>query len=78
MMPELRTIEALSKVVIHRGDKGLMVRWLQAKLSCAIDGAYGNAPYHDLYDHIVAYQKYKGLTRDGIVGKATWKSLLAR
>ncbi|MDD6085813.1 MAG: peptidoglycan-binding protein [Oscillospiraceae bacterium] len=52
------------------------VRWLQSALTylgygCTVDGYFGN----DTKSKVMAYQKSKGLSVDGIVGNATLSSL---
>ncbi|HEY5576193.1 MAG TPA: N-acetylmuramoyl-L-alanine amidase [Clostridiaceae bacterium] len=65
------TMGALEKVFVKRGDKNILVGWIQKMFNIKVDNSYGNAPYHETYDKIIAYQKNKGLTVDGIVGKNT-------
>lgn len=66
--------------VLRRGDKGEQVKTLQRLLSAfgcsvglsGIDGSFGPATEKA----VIKYQKKYGLTQDGIVGSATWTSLL--
>ena len=61
MMPELK-----------KGSKGVAVRWLQIYLNIKDDGDFG--PVTE--DAVKAFQKKKGLTKDGVVGKKTWNTII--
>jgi N-acetyl-anhydromuramyl-L-alanine amidase AmpD len=65
------TIKALEKIAVKRGDKNILVGWIQKMLNVKADNSYGQSPYHETYDAIIAYQTKKGLTVDGIIGKNT-------
>lgn len=74
---EVRTVE-LKLNVLQKGSEGEQVKALQRMLWAMgyykgnIDGDFGS-----LTDAAVrAYQKKKGLTVDGIVGKQTWTALM--
>lgn len=54
------------------GSKGDLVKVVQALLNTAPDGSFGN----NTKTAVSAYQSKKGLKADGIVGDATWDSLL--
>ena len=60
------------------GAKGNITRLLQKVLKAygianlKEDGIFGT----NTYNAVVAYQKLKGLTADGVVGYNTWKKLL--
>lgn len=65
--------ETVGLATLRRGDKGLLVRVLQKLLGgLAVDGAFGPATEKAVLD----FQKARGLTEDGIVGKMTWEALL--
>lgn len=63
---------------LSKGSKGSEVRTLQILLNVKngakliVDGDFGTLTRQA----VIAYQKSKGLTQDGIVGKNTWTSLL--
>lgn len=65
--------------ILKKGSKGILVTILQATLTCqgyscnGIDGDFGSG----CHKAVVAFQKKKGLTQDGIVGKGTWSALYA-
>lgn len=72
--------EAASKIILKKGSKGILVTILQATLTCqgfacsgGIDGDFGSGTHNA----VIAFQKKKGLTRDGVVGKNTWSKLYA-
>lgn len=71
------TKAALQKIVVHRGDKNLLVGWIQERLGVKVDNHYGAAPYHETYDTIVKYQKANGLKADGAPGFYTITKLAA-
>lgn len=64
--------------LLKKGMSGELVRRLQEVLkaygfNCGnIDGIFGDKTY----DAVVAFQKSRGLTSDGIVGPNTWRALL--
>lgn len=64
--------------ILKNGSKGAQVKTLQRLLNALgydcgeVDGIFGQATRAA----VVAYQKARGLTADGIVGKATWTALL--
>lgn len=66
--------------VLRVGSKGSAVKDLQTKLSQAgywlgsVDGGFGSLTQQAVY----ALQKYHGLSRDGIVGPATWAKVNLR
>ena len=64
--------------VLRLGSRGGTVVTLQQRLSALhyfdvgrADGVFGANTYHA----VVAFQKVQGLTRDGVVGPATWAKL---
>lgn len=65
---------------IKRGNKGILVTIWQAYLVCVgynpngIDGSFGLG----CHTATVAFQRDKGLTCDGIVGKGTWTAALKK
>lgn len=76
---------SLNKVVIElpilkKGSTGEEVKTLQRLLTAfgfsvgshGVDGSFGNATY----TAVIAFQTKKGLAADGIVGPATWSTLL--
>ena len=71
--------------ILRRGSSGTAVRELQFYLyllsayessipAVGIDGSFGAATENA----VRAYQRFAGLTVDGIVGRATWKSLYGK
>lgn len=66
--------KAASSHNIRKGSKGILVTIWQAALVCngynpkGIDGKFGLG----CYTATLAFQKAKGLTRDGVVGANTW------
>ena len=58
---------------LRRGSKGSEVKELQYALSLIPDGIFGPVTEEAVKD----YQQSHGLEADGIVGAATWKSLLS-
>ena len=71
---------AVALDILRRGDKGEQVKTLQRLLnalgcsvgSSGIDGSFGPATEKA----VIAFQKKEGLSQDGVVGSATWTSLL--
>ncbi|MCM3444395.1 N-acetylmuramoyl-L-alanine amidase [Metabacillus halosaccharovorans] len=57
--------------VVKEGDRGLIVKTIQTLVGASNDGIYG--PKTEA--KVKAFQKSKGLSVDGIVGKNTWKAL---
>jgi murein DD-endopeptidase MepM/ murein hydrolase activator NlpD len=63
--------------VIHPGDTGPAVSWLQRDLGVKAGGSYGT--YGPLTLKAVKhFQNFHHLTADGIVGPATWNFLLGK
>lgn len=63
---------------VKKGAKGNITKLIQKRLnsvgfSISIDGIFGD----NTYKAIKVFQKNRGLTQDGIVGKNTWKYLLS-
>jgi len=71
-----RTKEALGKIAIRRGDKNILVGWVQEQLGIKLDNDYGDKPWHGTYDAIVNYQRSKGLVVDGVAGIKTILKLI--
>lgn len=71
------TSNAIKKNNLLKGDKGPLVKVLQALLVCNgyasayVDGSYGNGTV----SAVKSYQKKKGLTADGIAGSGTFSAL---
>lgn len=59
--------------VLKRGDRGPAVALAQELLLIKDDGIFGPKTASSVKD----FQEAKGLTRDGVVGKNTWKALFA-
>lgn len=65
--------------ILKKGARGNITKLLQEKLNNlgyntnGIDGIFGNGTHNAA----IQYQKSKGLTADGIVGKNTWRKLLS-
>lgn len=62
-----------SRPLLRKGDRGEDVEFLQDKLGITVDGDFGPKTH----DAVREFQRGKGLTDDGIVGKGTWAALLA-
>lgn len=64
--------------IIKRGAKGNITRLIQEKLNSlgfncgAVDGDFGG----NTYNAVVNFQRSRGLSADGIIGKNTWRKLL--
>lgn len=58
-------------VVLRYASTGSLVRTLQARLSIPVDGSFGPQTLAAVKSH----QRSKGLSVDGFVGPATWRSL---
>jgi N-acetylmuramoyl-L-alanine amidase len=65
------TVAALKKVVIRRGDKHVLVGWVQEQLGITVDNLYGWPPYQETYDAIGKYQKDNKLVVDYTPGYNT-------
>jgi hypothetical protein len=66
-------VPAVSRPVLHRGDKGAAVKDLQRLLGgLTADGDFGPRTESS----VRGYQAVHGLTPDGVVGVATWTALL--
>lgn len=62
----------MSSIVCRLGDKNAMVKRVQRLLHLYPDGIFGP----NTEEAVIAFQKKKNLTTDGVVGLATWSSLL--
>ena len=60
-----------SRATLRRGDRGPLVRVLQAALGVNVDGDFGPATEA----RARAFQRAQGLVADGIVGPRTWVAL---
>ncbi|MDX6257903.1 MAG: hypothetical protein QOJ11_4237 [Frankiales bacterium] len=65
------------RVVIHPGDTGPAVSWLQRDLGVKTGGSYGTYGPRTL-KAVEHFQAVHHLTPDGIVGAATWNALLGK
>jgi peptidoglycan hydrolase-like protein with peptidoglycan-binding domain len=70
MLPTL-AIASQALASLKLGDRGDAVRDLQERLDISADGVYGQ----DTEDAVLLYQADQGLTRDGIAGEETLRSL---
>jgi hypothetical protein len=69
-------IAAARKKVLRRGDKGNDVFWLQVALNNHGAGLKVDRDFGPATERAVRkFQKDKGLTVDGVVGRQTWKAL---
>ena len=73
--------ETLSKCpTLRKGSKGTTVALLQERLGntfrIGVSGGYDGIFGKGTYNAVVEFQRQKGLTMDGIVGRNTWKKLL--
>jgi lipoprotein-anchoring transpeptidase ErfK/SrfK len=71
-------VAAVQQPVLRLGSRGSVVMTLQRRLIAlhyfdvgSADGVFGQNTYHS----VIAFQKVQGLTRDGVVGPATWAKL---
>lgn len=60
-----------ARPTLRRGSEGPDVRLLQEKLHIPIDGKFGPATERA----VKAFQKLHGLSVDGVVGSASWRTL---
>jgi N-acetylmuramoyl-L-alanine amidase len=63
--------QILSKPTTKRGEKGVIVRYIQFRVGATIDGSFGPATEKS----IKKWQGKNGLVQDGSVGPATWTKL---
>ena len=69
--PLIRAVNATgTRPTLRRGDRGLHVRVLQAKLAVGVDGIFG--PMVEVA--VRQFQRGKALVPDGIVGPKTWEA----
>ena len=54
------------------GARGNITKLMQQKIGVAADGIFGSGTKQA----VINYQKFKGLSADGIVGQNTWRKLL--
>lgn len=59
------------KTMVKKGDKGQIVKTVQTLTGAKADGVFGAITEAK----VKAFQKSKGLSQDGVVGKNTWKAL---
>ena len=59
------------KTVVKKGDRGQIVKTIQTLVKTSADGIFGP----NTETKVKAFQKSKGLSQDGIVGKNTWSAL---
>lgn len=64
--------QILTKPVIKKGAKNVVVRYIQYRVGAAIDGSFG--PETDR--KVREWQKKNGLVADGSVGPKTWNKLI--
>lgn len=60
-----------SRPTLRRGDEGQDVRLLQEKLGIPIDGRFGERTF----EAVKRFQRWQGLTQDGVAGPRTWAAL---
>ena len=58
--------------MLRQGARGNITKLLQERLNISADGIFGAGTK----SRVINYQKSKGLTADGVVGKNTWRKLL--
>jgi uncharacterized protein with LGFP repeats len=61
----------VARATIQLGSRGADVRYLQTKLKLKVDGVFGAKTR----TAVIAFQKSRGLTADGIVGSRTWVAI---
>ena len=75
-----RTVEGCPTV--RKGAKGELTRWIQKRLSLYLNVWSGGGQADGIFrrkdrtEYTGIFQKTKGLSADGIVGKKTWSALL--
>ncbi len=74
-----RTVEGCPTV--RKGAKGELTRWIQKRLSLYLNVWSGGGQADGIFgekteQNIRHFQKTKGLSADGVVGKKTWSALL--
>jgi len=62
----------LAKTTTRRGDKGLIVRYIQHRVGSSVDGIFGP----NTEAAVKIFQSKNGLSVDGIVGPKTWSKLI--
>lgn len=62
----------LAKPLLKVGSKGIVVKYLQRRMSTNDDSCFGN----NTFISVKAFQKKNGLVSDGIFGDASWKKLI--
>ena len=67
--PLIPAVDDQQRSTLRRGDRGEMVRIVQAKLGLGIDGIFGPNTEANLR----RFQLANGLVPDGIVGPKSWK-----
>jgi peptidoglycan hydrolase-like protein with peptidoglycan-binding domain len=66
-----KLVKPALKGALKNGSKGEQVKYLQQQLGLTIDGTFDGKTHAA----VVAFQKKKKLTADGIVGPLTWKAI---
>lgn len=72
------TANACSRYIVSKGSRNACVSWVQSRLNvkgytCGqVDGIFGSGTRAS----VISFQKAKGLTADGVVGKNTYKALI--
>ena len=66
---------------VRKGAKGELTRWIQKRLSLYLNVWSGGGQADGIFgekteQNIRHFQKTKGLSADGVVGKKTWSALL--
>jgi len=69
----LASVAPADRPKLSAGSSGDAVRWLQRRLSIAVDGEFGN----QTAQAVKAFQTANGLADDGEVGPKTWGALVA-
>jgi N-acetylmuramoyl-L-alanine amidase len=64
--------QILSKPVMKKGTKNIVVRYIQYRVGASIDGSFGP----DTDRKVRAWQQSNGLEADGSVGPKTWNKLI--
>jgi N-acetylmuramoyl-L-alanine amidase len=59
--------------ILKIGANGNITKWVQNQLEISADGIFGE----DTRQAVISYQENMSLDGDGIVGKNTWRKLLA-
>ena len=75
-----KTKNAMTRGIVKKGSRNQCVSWVQQRLcefgygvgNCGVDGIFGQATKNA----VLAFQKSRGLSADGVVGYNTYMALI--